>query len=58
MPKYPKISDDPEVQKHYVECRRAGTEHKLAEMLALKRSPAYHNHFSPMHPRVHRGRGY
>jgi putative FmdB family regulatory protein len=20
--------------------------------------PAYHNHYSPMHPRAHRGRGY
>lgn len=35
----PIISDDPEVQLHYVECRKAGTSHSLAEMMALAQPP-------------------
>ncbi len=56
--KYPKISDDPEVQKHYIACRKAGTSHGLSEMLATRKAAPYHNHMSPMHPRVTRGRGH
>lgn len=34
-----KISDDPEVQRHYEKCLRAGTSPKLAEMFALAAPP-------------------
>jgi putative FmdB family regulatory protein len=26
--------------------------------VAIKKAPAYHNHYSPLHPRRNRGRGY
>lgn len=58
MPKYEKISDDPKVQAHYVECRKNGCGHKLAEMLALHQPPRVKNTYSPLHPRRNRGRGY
>lgn len=37
--RYPKISDDPKIQKDYREMRKAGSSHKLAEMLALQSAP-------------------
>lgn len=38
-PKYPVISDDKNIQKFYVKCRKEGTSHSLAEMFALQQSP-------------------
>lgn len=38
--KYPIVSQIPEIQQHYVRCRRSGTSHQLAEMLALGRAPS------------------
>lgn len=58
MTKYPKISDDPKVQKLYVECRENGCSHDFAVMLAERKPVNYHNRMSPMHPRRNRGRGY
>jgi putative FmdB family regulatory protein len=26
--------------------------------IVIGKPPAYHSHYSPMHPRIHRGRGY
>jgi len=37
--KYPKVSDNPEIQSLYEEIRRGGESHKLAEMLALRQVP-------------------
>ncbi len=39
MPRYPKISDDREIQAHYVACRKAGSDHRLSEMLAFQQAP-------------------
>lgn len=36
-------------------CPKCG---KKKVRVAFKKAPAYHNHFSPMHPRKNRGRGY
>ena len=58
MSKYPKISDDEKVQSHYELCRKNGSSHKMAELLALRRPPVIRNTYSPMHPRRNRGRGY
>jgi hypothetical protein len=57
-PKFEKFSDDPALQARYDECREAGSSPKLAELLASKTATPYHNHFSPMHPRANKGRGY
>ncbi len=35
----PEVSEDPYIQQHYVESRRAGTSHLLAEMFALRQPP-------------------
>lgn len=37
--KYPKVSDNPEIQSLYEEIRRGGESHKLAEILALRQVP-------------------
>jgi hypothetical protein len=34
------LSNQPEIQAHYEECREAGSSHRLAEMLALRQSPS------------------
>ena len=39
MNEFPVISDDPDAQAHYEACRRAGTGHRMAEMLALRKPP-------------------
>jgi len=36
--------------------KRCGTKKKPVKMITSP--PAYHSHYSPMHPRVNRGRGY
>ncbi len=36
--------------------KRCGTRKKPTKMIT--KAPAYHSHYSPMHPRVNRGRGY
>lgn len=36
---YPTVSNDPSIQGHYEDCRRAGTAHGLAEMFALGQPP-------------------
>lgn len=56
--KYPKVSDDPEIQKHYEECRKNGCDHKFAELLCSRKPPRVRNTYSPLHPRRNRGRGY
>ena len=38
--RYPIVSDHPPVQSHYEKCRRSGTSHSLAEMLAFRQPPA------------------
>ncbi len=58
MSKYQIISEDPKVQERYVASRKAGSSHKLAEMLALAQPAPYHNLLSPLHPRKTRGRGH
>lgn len=37
---FPTISDEPEVQSLYEECRRQGSSHRLAEMLACRQGPS------------------
>lgn len=37
--KYPEISPDPAIQAEYVQMRKSGTSHSLAEMFALQQSP-------------------
>jgi len=37
-------------------CPKCGKTGKLRRMFT--KAPAYHSHYSPMHPRVNRGRGY
>lgn len=37
---YRKISDDPDVQKFYEKCRRAGEPHVASEMYALQQAPS------------------
>lgn len=39
MTKFQTISDNPEVQAHYEQCRRQGTSHTLAEMMATQIAP-------------------
>jgi hypothetical protein len=39
-PPFRVISDSEVVQEHYVDCRRNGTSHSLAEMFAFRRGPA------------------
>jgi len=56
--KWEKFSDDPATQARYEECREAGSSVTLSELLASKKATPYHNHFSPMHPRASKGRGY
>lgn len=37
---YPVISENYAVQRHYEECRKAGSSHRLSEMLALRQGPS------------------
>jgi hypothetical protein len=50
--KYPVISDDSEVQAFYVEARRLGESHRIAEIVALRKVPA-----SKTDVELFRGRG-
>ena len=42
-------------EPHPKKCPACG---KQKLRVAFKKAPAYHNHYSPMHPRVNRGRGH
>jgi len=41
-PRYPVISSDPDVQEFYLQRRKAGESHNMAEMLALRCGPRVH----------------
>ena len=43
---------EPEPKK----CPKCGAKRKLHRMIT--KAPAFHGHYSPMNPRVNRGRGY
>jgi putative FmdB family regulatory protein len=49
---YETLTDNP---PKAVKCPECG---KRKASMVFKTPPAYHARYSPMHPRVHRGRGY